>query len=91
MFGVLHQSFPLIIYRYYVIFVDYFTKYTWFYSLKQKFDITSIFERFKNVVENLFDTSIQTVYLDGGGKYQSLSHILSYFGIQHLKSPSHTL
>ena len=32
-------------YHYYVIFVDYFTKKnTWFYPLKQKFDVISIFE-----------------------------------------------
>ena len=77
-------------YRYYVIFVDYFTKYTWLYPLKHKSDVTSIFECFKTIVENYFATTIQTVYSDGGGEYQSLSHVLSHFGIQHLKSPPHT-
>ena len=77
-------------YRYYVIFVDYFTKYTWLYPLKHKSDVTSIFERFKTIVENYFATTIQTVYSNGGGEYQSLSHVLSHFGIQYLKSPPHT-
>ena len=41
-------------------------------------------------MENYFATTIQTVYSDGSGEYQSLSHVLSHFGIQHLKSPPHT-
>ena len=77
-------------YRYYVIFADHFTKYTWLYPLKHKSDVTFIFERFKTIVENYFATTIQTVYSNGGGEYQSLSHVLSHFGIQHLKSPPHT-
>ena len=77
-------------YCYYVIFVDYFTTYTWLCPLKHIFDVTSIFECFKTIVEHYFATTIQTIYSDGGGKYQSLSHVLSHFSIQHLKSPPHT-
>ena len=77
-------------YCYYVIFVDYFTKYTWLYPLKHIFDVPSIFECFKTIVEHYFATTIQTIYSDGGGEYQSLSHVLSHFGIQYLKSPPHT-
>lgn len=30
-------------FQYYVIFVDYFTKYTWIYPLKLKSDVTNVF------------------------------------------------
>ena len=91
MFGILHQSFPLIIIITMWFLLTILQKNTWFYPLKQKFDVTSIFEWFKNIIENFFDTSSQTVYSNGGGEYQSLSHTLSHFGIQRLKSPPHTL
>jgi hypothetical protein len=34
-------------YRYYVIFVDYFSKYTWLYPLKNKSDVPQVFKRFQ--------------------------------------------
>ncbi|KAK0605807.1 hypothetical protein LWI29_030936 [Acer saccharum] len=76
--------------RYYVIFVDYFSKYTWLYPLKHKSDVPLVFKRFKTLVENFFNTQIKTVYSDGSGEAQSLGHVLANFGIQHLKSPPHT-
>ena len=77
-------------FRYYIIFVDYFTKYTWFFPLKLKSDVPTVFEQFKNLIENFFDAKIKTVYSDGGGEYQALSHTLKRFGIQHLTSPPYT-
>ena len=67
-------------YRYYVIFVDYFTKS----------DFSVVFDQYKKFVEIFFQKSIKTVYSDGAGEYQSLNHYLSHQGIQHLKSPLHT-
>lgn len=42
-------------YKYYIIFVDHFTKYIWFYPLKKKFDGFDIFQRFRALVENFFN------------------------------------
>ena len=62
---------------YYVVFVDYFTKYSWLYLTKHKYDAISIFKRFKIVVENLFDYKIATIYSDGGEEYQGLTSTLT--------------
>lgn len=35
-------------FKYYAIFVDHFTKYTWLYPFRQKYDTTSVFEQFKH-------------------------------------------
>ena len=77
-------------FRFYVIFVDYFTKYTWLYPLHHKSDVSTVFTNFRKLVENFFQSSIKTVYSDGGGEYQALTSCLSACGIQHLKSPPHT-
>lgn len=55
-------------YKYYVIFVDHYTRYTWFYPLKKKFDVLLIFLPFKQLVENRFKRKITTLYSDNGGR-----------------------
>jgi hypothetical protein len=77
-------------FKYYVIFVDHFTKYIWFYPIKQKSDVKDIFIRFKAIVEKHFDKTIKTLYSDNGGEYIALAHFLSIHGISHLTTPPHT-
>lgn len=77
-------------YKYYVIFVDHFTHYTWLYPLIRKSDVTNIVPRFKALVKNHFQTKIITLYSDNGGEYTGLASFLSQHGISHLTSPPHT-
>ena len=77
-------------FKYYVIFVDHFTKYIWFYPIKQKSDVKDIFMRFKAIVEKHFDKTIKTLYSNNGGEYIALAHFLSIHGISHLTTPPHT-
>ena len=77
-------------FKYYVIFVDHFSKYTWFYPLKKKSDVKPIFIRFKAIVENFLKLSIVTLYTDNGGEYMALKDFLAVNGISHLTSPPHT-
>jgi hypothetical protein len=63
-------------YKYYVIFVDHFTKYIWFYPLKRKSHVADVFVRFKSLVENFFHTKIVTFYSDNGGEFQALTPFL---------------
>lgn len=42
------------------------------------------------MVEIFFQTSIVTIYFDGGGEYQCLKGIFESHGIQHLVSPPYT-
>ena len=77
-------------FKYYVIFVDHFTRYTWFYPLKQKSQVLDVFTRFKALVENQFQTKLRTLYTDNGGEFIALKSFLSINGISHLTTPPHT-
>ena len=77
-------------YKYYVIFVDHYTRYTWLYPLKQKSHVASIFPVFRVLVENRFKTKLTTLFSDNGGEYIGLRSYLASHGISHLTSPPHT-
>ena len=55
--------------RYYVIFLDDFTRFTWFFPLKHKSQVLASFQHFKNTMENHLGTSIKTLWTDCGGEY----------------------
>lgn len=77
-------------FKYYIIFVDHFTKYIWFYPLRRKSDTHNVFVRFKALVEKFFNRPIKTLYSDNGGEFQALSTFLTINGISHLTTPPHT-
>lgn len=77
-------------FRYYVIFVDHFSKSVWLYPLKLKSDVSIIFPIFKNLVERQFNSQIKTLYSDNGGEYIKLRPFLQANGISHLTTPPHT-
>lgn len=52
-----------------MVFIDDFSRYIWLYLLKLKSDVYPTFVKFKNQVENLFNTKIKTFQTDGGGEY----------------------
>lgn len=76
--------------RYYVVFVDHYTKYSWLYTLKNKSDVKSIFPQFQALVERYFNHKIKSLYTDGGGEFNSLKSYLASQGIEYLKSPPYT-
>lgn len=77
-------------YRYYVIFVNYFTKCIWFYPFKLKYDMLTIFPNFKLMMEKYFHLPIVTIYSDGGDEYEVLKQTFLTLEVQHLISPPHT-
>lgn len=77
-------------FKYYVIFVDHYTRYTWLYPLKTKSQVRETFIPFKELVENRFNTRIGTLYSDNGGEFIALRSFLESAGISHLTSPPHT-
>ena len=77
-------------FKYYVIFIDHFTKYIWIYPLKRKSDVQEVFTRYKPIVENYFSHKIITLYSDNGGEYIALKDYLSLHGISHFTTPPHT-
>ena len=77
-------------FKYYLLLVDHFTRYSWLFPLKAKSDVKEIFIKFKPLVETKFQTKIQTLYSDNGGDYLDLRQFLSTHGITHLTTPPHT-
>ena len=77
-------------FKYYVIFVDHFTKYIWFYPLKHKSDTKSVFIMFKALLEKYFERPIKTLYSDNGSEYEALFNFLTIDGVSHLTSPPYT-
>lgn len=77
-------------YKYYLIFVDHYTCYTWLYPLKQKSQVKSIFITFKTLTENRFQTTIGTLYSDNGREFMALREYLANNRISHLTTPPYT-
>lgn len=77
-------------FHYYVIFLDHFTRFSWIFPMKLKYDMVTIFPAFKNQIENLLREKIITLFLYRGGEYVGLAKILSQNGITHLTSQPHT-
>ena len=77
-------------YRYYVLFVDHFTKYCWFYPMHNKSNVSSIFVQFTTMVENQFSRKIKIFYSDNGGEFIKLRPILAIHGISHFTTAPHT-
>lgn len=79
-------------FRYYIIFIDNFSRFSWMYPLKKKSDVMAVFKTFQSLVENQFARKIQIFQSDGGGEFvntQLLNH-LANCGIRHYLSCPHT-
>jgi histone deacetylase 1/2 len=75
--------------KYYVSFINDFSKLTWIYLLKKKSDVFQRFHDFQNHVERLFDKKIITMQTDWGGEYQKLNSFFQHVGITHHVSCPH--
>jgi hypothetical protein len=78
-------------YKYYVIFVDDWSRFTWLYPLHHKSDVFANFVKFKLLVENQF-FKIKQFQSDGGGEFTSnqFQSFLTKNGILHRKSCPYT-
>ena len=56
-------------FKYFVTFIDDFTKYTWIYFLHAKYEILSVFQQFTAYVETQFSSGIKIMRSDSGGEY----------------------
>ena len=79
-------------FKYYVLFTDHFTRFTWLYLLQSKFEVFDKFVHFKNIIENQFSTKIKTFRTDGGGEFTSTTFksYLSHNGIVYQISCPYT-
>jgi hypothetical protein len=76
-------------YKYYVSFVDNYSKFTWIYLLKHKFEVLQKFHDFQSLIERLFDRKIISVQNDWGGEYEKLNSFFTNIGISHHVSCPH--
>ena len=77
-------------YKYYVSFIDDFSKFTWIYPLKNKSDVFHVFLCFQKHVERLLNAKILCFQSDWGGEYQKLYKYFEEIGIKHQVSCPYT-
>ncbi|XP_048335502.2 retrovirus-related Pol polyprotein from transposon RE2 isoform X1 [Ziziphus jujuba] len=68
-------------YKYYIQFLDDYSRYVWIYPLKTKSEALAIFSSFHVMVERQFDKKIKVLQADWGGEFRSFLPYLSKFGI----------
>lgn len=68
--------------RYYIHFVDDYSRYTWLFPLKHKGESVNAFNLFKAQVENIFNTKIKAIQCDNGTEYKSIASIAQAAGIE---------
>jgi transposase InsO family protein len=61
--------------RYFIIFIDDFSRRTWVYFLKEKSETFFVFKKFKVFIENLSGECIKTLRSDRGGEFTSKEFI----------------
>ena len=71
--------------RYYIIFVNDYSKYTKLYLLRTKDETCEIFIKYKNAIENQLGKKIKRLRTDKGGKYKSnpFNKFCEQYGIIH--------
>jgi hypothetical protein len=78
--------------KFYVLFIDEFSRFTWLYPIINKSDVFACFMKFKLLVKNIFSTKIKYFQSDNGGEYTS-NQFKSFFnqhGIFHKLTCPHT-
>ncbi|CAN1131585.1 Retrovirus-related Pol polyprotein from transposon RE2 [Linum perenne] len=76
--------------RYYVLFYDHYSKFSWIYFLRYKSQLMSVFIQFRQLVEKHFDRPIKIFQSDWGGEFQRLTSYLAAHGIVHRSSCPYT-
>uniref|UniRef100_A0A2N9G5P5 Integrase catalytic domain-containing protein n=1 Tax=Fagus sylvatica TaxID=28930 RepID=A0A2N9G5P5_FAGSY len=78
--------------RYYVTFVDDFTRFTWFFPLQHKSQVLSSFMHFKSTMENLLSCKLKILRTDCGGEYtkHDFQSFCSSTGVFHQFTCPHT-
>lgn len=72
-------------YRYYSVFIDDATRYSWVYLMHNKNETFLKFKQFLAMITTQFKATIQTLRSDAGGEYtgHEFKHLLQTHGIQH--------
>lgn len=78
--------------KYFISFIDDFSRKVWVYFLKEKSAALTVFKQFKSLVENERKCKIVTIRSDRGGEYTSNSfqEFCREHGIHHQLTTSYT-
>lgn len=78
--------------KYFITFIDDYSRTVYVYFLKNKMDMKSVFERFKNEVENELEKRIKILRTDNGKEYcnKVFLKFLADSGIKHQTSTPYT-
>ncbi|PKU79458.1 Retrovirus-related Pol polyprotein from transposon TNT 1-94 [Dendrobium catenatum] len=58
-------------FRYYIIFIDDHTRFSWIYFLSTKQEVLSVFKNFCNMIRTQYNVTPKILRSDGGGEYTS--------------------
>jgi histone deacetylase 1/2 len=75
-------------YKYYISFIDDFSKFSWIYLMHDRSEAPHIFMQFKTHVERLLDTTIKHVQSDWGGEYRKMHMFLVHTHINRTNLPN---
>ena len=75
-------------YKYYVSFIDDYSRFTWIYPMRRKSEVYELFTKFQLLVENLFNCKIKMFQSDGGREFDnsSMHNLFNAHGIYFCKS-----
>jgi hypothetical protein len=71
--------------RWFVTFIDCFSRFTWLYLIKHKSDVFSVFKDLHALIQNQFGTTIKILRSDNGTEYvnHEFENFLISNGIEH--------
>nr|CAN82380.1 hypothetical protein VITISV_021579 [Vitis vinifera] len=76
--------------RYFLIFIDDYSRHTWIYFLSTKDQVLHSFITFRKMIENQLHTTIKCIQSDNGGEFLAFKPYLEAHGILHQFSCPHT-
>jgi hypothetical protein len=76
--------------KYYISFLDAYSRYTWLYPMTKKNDAFTNFLKFQKYAEQFFNAKIKFVQFDWKGEYRTISTFSTNCGIVHRVSCPYT-
>ena len=78
--------------KYYITFIDDYTRFCWIYFFKSKSEVANIFWKYKALVENQSNCRLQTIRSDNGTEYRNnkFDKFCEEAGIEHQLTAPYT-